>query len=102
MRERHKKRLIRETRDTVELKMLKLARRIRFDEQYIWKCRYCNYKTECDSVLETELNILPKEHRWRIIGIILMSHRSQEYMVEKPFKRSKNTEFKVMRRHRLV
>ena len=60
-----KRRLILETRDiedAVELNQPKLARHVRFDDRYNWKCNDCQYIMECNEHLKEEIN-LPRERR---------------------------------------
>jgi hypothetical protein len=52
--------LIKETRDiddATELNGPELARHVRFNSQYQWKCLGCMYKTECDEYLKNEINL---------------------------------------------
>ena len=65
-----KKRLILETRDiedAVELNNPKLARHVRFDDRYNWKCNVCLYICECNEHLRDEIPIPikdPSSLRW--------------------------------------
>ena len=66
-RERTKKRLILETRDiedAVELNNPKLARHVRFDDRYNWKCNDCLYISECNEHLRDEIPLPITSLRW--------------------------------------
>jgi hypothetical protein len=59
--------LILETRDiedAVELFDPTLARHVRFDDRYNWKCNYCSHKTECDGYLIDEIGLPVESRRW--------------------------------------
>ena len=62
-----KRRLILETRDiedAIELNRPELARHVRFDDRYNWKCVGCSHKLECDEGLINEINIPKDARRW--------------------------------------
>ena len=66
-REQIRARLVKETRDiedAVELNDTTVARHVRFDSRYNWKCDYCSYKMECNGYLKDEID-LPIESRRR-------------------------------------
>jgi hypothetical protein len=62
-----KRRLILETRDiedAIELNRPELARHVRFDDRYNWKCEGCSRKLECDEGLMSEINLPKDARRW--------------------------------------
>lgn len=66
-RKQTRARLVKETRDiedSVELNDPTLARQVRFDSRYNWKCQYCPYKMECDEYLKVEVGLPTTERRW--------------------------------------
>lgn len=66
-RAKTKKRLILETRDIedgVELNNPKLARHVRFDSRYSWKCNDCLYVNECNEHLKEEIGLPTDLRRW--------------------------------------
>lgn len=66
-REQTRARLVKETRDiedAVELNDPTLARHVRFDSRYNWKCDYCSYKMECNGYLKDEIGLPIESRRW--------------------------------------
>ena len=66
-RAKTRKRLILETRDiedAVELNNPKLARHVRFDDRYNWKCNDCLYISECNEHLRDEIPLPITSMRW--------------------------------------
>ena len=66
-RARTKKRLILETRDiedAIELNNPKLARHVRFDSRYNFKCNGCLYVMECNEHLKEEIPLEKSKLRW--------------------------------------
>lgn len=66
-REQTRARLVKETgdiEDAVELSDPTLARHVRFDSRYNWKCNYCSHKTGCDGYLRDEIGLPVAERRW--------------------------------------
>ena len=62
-----KRRLILETRDiedAIELNRPELARHVRFDDRYNWKCEGCSRKLECNEGLMSEINLPKDARRW--------------------------------------
>jgi hypothetical protein len=59
--------LVKETRDiedAVELNDPTLARHVRFDSRYNWKCNGCEYIMECNEHLKDEIGLPVPERRW--------------------------------------
>jgi hypothetical protein len=89
LRENTKRRLILETRDiedAVELFDPTLARHVRFDDRYNWKCIYCDYKTKYDEYLQKELDIPVEKRKWWDKG-----YNGAKRRLEVPKKWSKKT-----------
>ena len=66
-RKQTRARLVKETRDiedAVELNDPTLARHVRFDSRYNWKCDYCSYKMECNGYLKDEIGLPIESRRW--------------------------------------